>query len=89
MKKSRLLGALCVLALSWTVPASSTVIDAYFGANYIGLLGYLGANPELELVDITYIGGSGANYTTAMPVAPGFVGLPDDDDSSTDGYVGL
>ena len=99
MKKSCQLGALCVLALSWTAPASSAVIDAYFGANYIsagnGIYDF--AIPEAELIDITYIGGGGTEYTQEMPAADGYsantgnpyVGLPDGPDSITFGYSGF
>jgi hypothetical protein len=75
MKKSNALGAIhvCVLSLCISSSAQSAVIDAYFGMNFVG--GTLNSNPlgpiEINLLDITYSGGGGSSYTTAMPVFGG------------------
>lgn len=75
MKKSRLLGIFCACTISFVMSsaAQSAVIDAYFGMNFVG--GTLDSQPlgpfEVNLVDITYIGGGGATYTTTMPVFGG------------------
>ena len=83
MNKSHLLGAVCacIFSLGFSTTAQSAVTDAYFGMNFIG-------SPqgvtEVQLLDITYIGGGGGVFITPMPAAGGMtpagelsVGLPD------------
>ena len=79
----------CAFSLFMSSTAQSAVIDAYFGMNFVG--GAIDTGPlgpfEVNLLDITYTGGGGATYTTAMPVKPGYMqdntagqprtGLPD------------
>jgi len=73
--KLRSLGAICAfvgsLVLSST--AQSTVIQSYFGMNFVS--GNISSGPlgpfEVNLLDITYTGGSGATHTTSMPVFSG------------------
>ena len=63
-----------LISLSLSAPVHSVVIDSFFGMNFVG-----GAQPdfdpfpvfELDLLSITYTGGGGATFTTAMPVFPG------------------
>jgi len=93
MKTSHLMGVFnaCILSLVLSSTAQSAVLNAYFGMNFVsGTIdtGQLGPF-EVNLLDITCIGGGGATYTTAMPVFSGTyigssvprTGLPD--------YVGL
>ena len=75
MKILRSLGVihLCGLLLLVSSAAQSAVIDAYFGMNFVG--GTLSTGSlapfEVNLIDITYTGGGGGTYTTAMPVFGG------------------
>ena len=61
-----------LISFSLSAPAHAVVIDSFFGMNFVG-----GGGPaagfvfELDLLSITYTGGGGATYTTAMPVFPG------------------
>jgi hypothetical protein len=75
MKLSRRTGVFsaALISLSFSVPAQAVVIDSFFGMNFVA-----GASPggplfsfELDLLSITYTGGGGATFTTAMPVFPG------------------
>jgi hypothetical protein len=75
MKTSRLWSALCACSVLFIISpsAKSTVIDTYFGMNFVSgeiNSGQLGPF-EVNLLDITYVGGGGAAYTTAMPVFGG------------------
>jgi hypothetical protein len=75
MKYSRLWGVLCACAFLSLISSSarSAVIDGYFGMNFVGGTidsGQLGPF-EVNLLDITYVGGGGASYTTSMPVFGG------------------
>ena len=87
MSVRSLVRKVCAIGFSLTLdtPAQATVIDAYFGMNFVAA-GFSGGsvNIDLSLVDITYIGGGGSLHTTAMPVFPGtdavgnaWAGLPD------------
>jgi hypothetical protein len=61
------------------------VINSYFGMNFVGSNYYGG---ELQLMDITYQGGSGV-VTQSIPAFPGRLGMPDDAFSSGSGtYTG-
>jgi hypothetical protein len=63
----------CILSLVLSSTAQSAVLNAYFGMNFVsGTIdaGQLGPF-EVNLLDITYIGGGGATYTTTMPVFSG------------------
>lgn len=62
----------CTLSLIISTTAQSTVIDAYFGMNFVGGGGPASAFVfELDLLSITYTGGGGVTYTSEMPVFPG------------------
>jgi hypothetical protein len=73
--QTRLLAPFCasLIAFGVSLPAHSVVIEAFFGMNFVG--GALDTGPlgpfEVNLLDITYTGGGGSIYTTAMPVFPG------------------
>lgn len=89
MKTSHLMGVInaCILSLALSSTAQSAVLNAYFGMNFVG--GSISTGQlvpfEVNLLDITYIGGGGATYTTAMPAFSGTylgssvsrTGLPD------------
>jgi hypothetical protein len=89
MKTSHLMGVInaCILSLALSSTAQSAVLNAYFGMNFVG--GAINTSQlgpfEVNLLDITYIGGGGATYTTEMPVFSGTylgstvsrTGLPD------------
>lgn len=70
-RRTRVFSA-ALISLSLSAPAHSVVIDSFFGMNFVE-----GAGPaagfvfELDLLSITYAGGGGATFTTAMPVFPG------------------
>jgi hypothetical protein len=92
MKKSYLLSAVsaCLFSLSITSTSQATVIDAYFGMNFVSATA---SGFEANLTSITYIGDGGGTFTTVMPAFPGDVfnnagtprtGLPD-----IDGLSGL
>jgi hypothetical protein len=57
-----------------SAPAHSVVLDSFFGMNFTSATWPAG-DPlccfELDLLSITYTGGGGATYTTAMPAFPG------------------
>ena len=75
MNKSRLWDVFCACTISFVMSsaAQSAVIDAYFGMNFVGgtLDGGVLGPFEVNLEDITYTGGGGSTYTTAMPVFGG------------------
>jgi hypothetical protein len=62
-----------VFILGITSTSHATVIDAYFGMNFVsaGFVGGSITSLELNLMDITYIGGDGNYYNTSMPAFPG------------------
>jgi hypothetical protein len=73
------------MGLGASTSANATVIDAYFGMNFVSSYAQVS---EVELLSITYTNGSGT-FTAYMPVFPGvssysgqpYVGLPDGNDS--------
>jgi hypothetical protein len=83
MNKSRILGAVCacIFSLGLSTTAKAVVIPAYFGMNFVSDSAGV---PEVQLIDITYVGGGGPGIITAMPAFPGptpggnpGTGLPD------------
>ena len=74
MKLSRRTGifSAALILISLSAPAHAVVIDSFFGMNFVGAGGPAsGFQGELDLLSITYTGGGGTTYTTAMPVFPG------------------
>jgi hypothetical protein len=77
MKLSRRTGVFsaALISLSLSAPAHAVVIDSFFGMNFVGGGGpAAGFDFELDLLSITYTGGEGVTFTTAMPVFPGNMG---------------
>lgn len=66
-------GFVAVFGLGVNASALAAVIESYFGMNFLGSNYYGG---EVQLVDITYWGGSGI-VTQAIPAFPGRLGMPD------------
>ena len=65
MKKSYLLSAVsaCLFSLSITSTSQATVIDAYFGMNFVSATA---SGFEANLTSITYIGDGGGTFTTGI-----------------------
>lgn len=88
MKTFRL-SVVCVsfVFMGLAAPVQAAVIDAYFGMNFVEAGAAIGPAHgfEVDLLSITYLGGGGGTFTTAMPVFPGTqhiltaprTGLPD------------
>ena len=80
----------CIFSFSFSHTSQATVIDAYFGMNFVSASA---GGFEVNLTSITYIGDGGGTFTAYVPAFPGDVfnnpgtsrtGLPD-----IDGLSGL
>lgn len=72
MRRLHLLRTFCASLIVFWIPAHAVVLDSFFGMNFVGAGGPAAPfQGELDLLSITYTGGGGATYTTAMPVFPG------------------
>jgi hypothetical protein len=90
--KSRLFGAssACILLSSIASTSQATVIESYFGYNFVSATA---TGFEANLTSVTYIGEGGGIFVTSMPAFPGNVatspGIPRTGLPDITGLVGL